>query len=125
MRVMLLIQNMFPVAFISPKNWINCHRELRINLITTRASFQSTEKHTFNDFPLGTNVTHGKYRFFTIFLRFLSGSLKAIHSPGTESRFYSKNCCGNSHAVVLDSFFQRGKLWDQNLRVKKSNYSVE
>lgn len=60
---MLLIQNMFPVAFISPKNWINC-REIGINLITTRASFQSTEKHNFySRFFIRhkcANVTHGK-----------------------------------------------------------------
>lgn len=85
MKVMLLIQNMFPVAFISPKNWINC-REIGINLITTRASFQSTEKHNFNDFSLGTNVQMwpmGKtYSLHSS--AFLSVSLKTFHSSSTQ-----------------------------------------
>lgn len=124
LRVMLLIQNMFAVAFISHKNRINCHRELRINLITTRASFQSTEKHTYNDFPLGTNVQMwpmGKTHILHAFPAFLSGSLKAFHSPGTQSLRTFKIQANEqvliktllwekNEAVVLDSCFSKMRI---------------
>lgn len=120
---------MFPVAFISPKNWINCHRELGINLITTWAYFQSTDKHTFNDFSLNTNVQMwpmGRPYILYCFLCILIWSLKAFLFPFFFFFFdtfhfkanltgLTQKMVGNLKVLFWTVVFQSWELWDQSL----------